>query len=99
NHALSVWRYDPAQSNKFSVVRAPVDINGMFPVNNCTGYGALHGGGPPTIADFDGDGTPDVGTAGGIGDVGFNGAKLVDATVTGPNTILWVAARVAVLDR
>jgi hypothetical protein len=89
NHALSMWRYDATQPGKFSVVRAPADINSMFPVNNCVGYGALHGGGPPTIADFDGDGTPDVGTAGGIGYVVFNGKKLIDPTVTGPNTILW----------
>ncbi len=89
NHALSMWRYDATQPAKFTAVRAPVDMNSMFPVNTCTGYGQLHGGGPPTIADFDGDGTPDVGLAGGIGYVVFNGKKLIDATVTGPNTILW----------
>jgi hypothetical protein len=89
NHAVSMWRYDATQPNGFSVVRAPVDINAQFAVNNCSGYGALHGGGPPTIADFDGDGVPDLGTAGGIGYVVFDGKKLIDPTIDGPATILW----------
>jgi hypothetical protein len=33
------------------------------------------GGGPPTIADFNGDGTPDIGVAGAIGYIVFDGAK------------------------
>jgi hypothetical protein len=88
-HTLSVWRYDAAQPQKFTSVRAPVDINAMFPTNTCPGgnWGATHGGGPPTVADFDGDGTPDVGTAGGIGYVVFSGKKLLDPAVTAP--ILW----------
>src|SRR5262249_17764789 len=55
-------------------------------------WGATHGGGPPTIADFNGDGTPDVGAAGGIGYVVFDGMKLMDPTVMGPSTILWSSA-------
>ncbi len=89
SHAISVWRYDASQPNKFVIVRAPVDINSQFTVNNCTGWGATHGGGPPTVADFNGDGVPDVGTAGGIGYVVFDGKKLVDSSVAGPSTILW----------
>jgi hypothetical protein len=88
-HTISMWRYDGSQPNKFSIVRTPVDINSMFPTNNCSGWGAAHGGGPPTVADFNGDGVPDVGTAGGIGYVVFDGKKLVDASVPGPMTILW----------
>ena len=89
NHALSVWRYDATQANKFVSVRAPTDINSLFGTNTCGGWGATHGGGPPTVADFDGDGTPDVGLAGGIGYVVFNGKKLIDAAVAGSDTILW----------
>jgi hypothetical protein len=90
-HTLSIWRYDPTQTGSFLVVRAAVDMNSPFPSNPCpTGSaGYTHGGGPPTVADFDGDGTPDVGLAGGIAYTVFNGKKLVDAAVAGPSTILW----------
>jgi hypothetical protein len=89
NHAISVWRYDASQPSKFTSVRMPVDINAHFPSNTCPGgsWGSTHGGGPPTVADFNGDGVPDVGTAGGIGYVVFDGKKLIDPTVADP--ILW----------
>ncbi|HEY1960647.1 MAG TPA: VCBS repeat-containing protein [Polyangiaceae bacterium] len=93
-HTLFVWRYDAQAANKFDVVRAPVDINSKFATNTCAvgSWGNTHGGGPPTVADFNGDGVPDVGTAGGIGYVVFDGKSLVNPAVTGPNTILWAAA-------
>ncbi len=92
NHALSMWRYDADQPNKFAVVRAPVDINaGLNPALCPPGsWGNTHGGGPPTVADFDGDGTPDVGTAGGIGYAVFSGKQLIDPKVAGPQTVLWI---------
>ena len=92
NHALSMWRYDATQSAKFSLVRAPVDINGTIPPSACASgtWGNTHGGGPPTIADFNGDGTPDVALAGGVGYVVFDGKKLVDPAVAGVDTILWL---------
>jgi len=90
-HTLSLWRYDPTQPNNFVVVRAPVDMNAAFTTNHCPAgsAGATGGGGPPTIADFNGDGIPDVGLAGGIAYVVFDGKKLMDPTVAGPQTILW----------
>lgn len=92
NHALSVWRYNAALPAKFEVVRAPVDINGSLSPSLCPvgSWGNTHGGGPPTIADFNGDGTPDVAVAGGVGYAVFDGKKLVDPTVAGPNTLLWI---------
>jgi hypothetical protein len=92
NHALSIWRYDAGLPNKFAVVRAPVDINGSLNPALCAQgtWGNTHGGGPPTVADFDGDGTPDVGTAGGIGYAVFSGKKLIDPAVLGPQTFLWI---------
>ncbi len=92
NRELSVWRYDAAAASKFSVVRAPIDINGSIPSSACASgtWGNTHGGGPPTVADFNGDGVPDVALAGGVGYVVFDGKKLVDPTVTGVNTILWL---------
>jgi hypothetical protein len=53
------------------------DLWGPFDVNQghadpADPYG-MSGGGPPTIADFDGDGKPEVATAGGWGYVVFEG--------------------------
>ncbi len=92
NHALSIWRYDGKLPGKFAVVRGPVDINGALNPALCApgSWGNTHGGGPPTVADFDGDGTPDVGTAGGIGYAVFSGKKLIDPAVLGPQTFLWI---------
>ncbi|MCY1056803.1 FG-GAP-like repeat-containing protein [Nannocystis sp. SCPEA4] len=91
-HQLSIWRHDPNAPNGFVVVRSPVDINGTLDPNSCPNgsWGRTHGGGPPTVADFDGDGTPDVGTAGGIGYAVFSGAALVDPNVAGIDTFLWI---------
>jgi hypothetical protein len=90
-HTIGLWRYDAAQPGKFVVVRPATDMNAQFATNHCAGgsWGASHGGGPPTVADFNGDGTPDVGLAGGIGYVVFDGKRLLDATQSGPQTILW----------
>jgi FG-GAP-like repeat len=90
SHTLVLWRYDPAQPQKFSIVRSAVDINGTLP-QHCpmASAGYKRGGGPPTVADFNGDGTPDVGLAGGIGYSVFDGKKLMDPAVGPQETILW----------
>ena len=90
-HTVLVWRYDAAKQDKFTIVRAPVDMNALFGANTCPAgsWGNTHGGGPPTIADFDRDGVPDVGLAGGVGYVVFDGKKLVDPLVDGTSSILW----------
>ncbi len=90
-HTLSLWRYDTTQPGNFTVVRSPVDMNAAFATNHCPAgsAGASGGGGPPTVADFNGDGIPDVGLAGGIAYVAFDGSKLMTASVPGPQTILW----------
>lgn len=93
NHALSIWRYDATQPGNHVIVRPPVDINGIINPSVCgSGWGATHGGGPPTIADFNGDGTPDVALAGGVGYAVFDGTKLMDPLVAGPDTIMWLSA-------
>ena len=91
NHTLFVWRYDASETDKFAIVRESVDMNAQFTTVSCPvdKWGATHGGGPPTVADFDRDGVPDVGLAGGIGYVVFNGKKLVDAAIAGADTIMW----------
>ncbi len=90
-HTVLVWRYDAAAPAKFTVVRQPVDMNALFGPNTCPAgtWGNTHGGGPPTIADFDRDGVPDVGLAGGVGYVVFDGKKLVTPAVAGTDAILW----------
>jgi len=93
DHALSIWSYDDSQPNDFVVVRPPVDINGAINPAVCdSGWGATHGGGPPTVADFNGDGTPDIALAGGVGYAVFDGAKLMDSAVAGIDTFLWLNA-------
>lgn len=89
-HQLHVWRYDATAPGKVRVLRRALDINGSLSPSLCpTGSaGNTRGGGPPTIADFNGDGTPDVAMAGGVAYGVYDGKKLLDATVTDPT--LWL---------
>ncbi len=82
---LHVWHVTPG-SPSFTVVRAPFDIHETAPSNPC---GHLAGGGPPTIADFNGDTYPDVALAGSIAYVIFDGKKLLDPSVPSASTLLW----------
>jgi hypothetical protein len=92
-HTVTLWHPNPAQPDGFEVVRSAVDMNALFATNHCASgtYGFTHGGGPPVIADFNGDGTPDVGLAGGLGYVTLDGKKLLDATQVAAQTILWAS--------
>jgi hypothetical protein len=94
-HTLSVWHLDPNQSSGYSIIRQGIDINGnntnICCQQNPNSAGCNGGGGPPTIADFNGDGYPDVGMAGGIGYVMFDGFKLMDPnTYPAVDTIAWI---------
>lgn len=91
-HLLAVWHYDEAQLDKFEILRTGIDINGTAP-NVCPAgsAGSASGGGPPTVADFNGDGTPDVAAAGGIGYAVIDGTKILDATVPPNQANLWLA--------
>ncbi len=92
-HTVSFWHYDATQTAKFSWVRQGVDINGALPQHCPSGSaGSTSGGGPPTVADFNGDGTPDVALAGGIGYCVLDGSKVIDSAVANAATVLWTAS-------
>jgi hypothetical protein len=92
HHAITVWHYDATAATKATVVRSGVDINGSAPQHCPAGSaGYTEGGGPPTVADFNGDGYPDVALAGGIGYSVVDGKKLMDASVANAATVAWTS--------
>ncbi|MBL4634468.1 MAG: VCBS repeat-containing protein [Kofleriaceae bacterium] len=90
-HMLHIWHMDSAAPNGYTRVRDFLDINGTIDPSRCPSgsAGRTRGGGPPTIADANGDGFPDIALAGGVGYTVFDGQKLVDASVANSDTILW----------
>ncbi len=91
-HTIAVWHYNPNVAGDFEVIRQGVDMNATIANNPCcpNAAGCTTGGGPPTIADFNGDGFPDVGVAGGIGYVVFDGVDLMATAVAPVDTIAWL---------
>ncbi len=94
-HSMSVWHLDPNQPSGYELVRQGAEINGTISPNPCcqinpNSAGCNGGGGPPTIADFNGDGFPDVALAGGIGYAVFDGQKLMDSNVPDNHTMAWL---------
>ncbi|NUP05105.1 MAG: VCBS repeat-containing protein [Polyangiaceae bacterium] len=92
-HAIHVWRV--TGPGTFEIVRQGIDLNeGISPnpccVANVNSAGCTKGGGPPTVAHFNDDPYPDVGIAGGIGYVVFDGEKLMDLTQPASATRLWL---------
>jgi len=88
-HWLHVWRHNPNMPGSFEVLRQNLDLNNGTLVTTYCGAMFEYGGGPPTVADFDGDGTPDVGVAGAVGYIVFSGKKLMDPLVAPADTVLW----------
>lgn len=97
-HSFTVWHLVPDDDAeaapgalKPEIIRTGVDINGDAWPGNCregqSGY--TRGGGPPTIADFNGDGFPDVALAGGVAYAVFDGKRLMDPSFSNEETLLW----------
>jgi hypothetical protein len=85
NHTLYLWRVSPGMPGNAEIIRQGININGTL--GACSGDS---GGGPPTIADFNGDGTPDVGVAAGVGYAVFDGASLMNPAVADVDTLMWI---------
>ncbi len=89
-HSLSLVGHDAASPSGAHVFRKGVDINnGISTAAFCNKPNSEYGGGPPTVADFDGDGVPDVGAAGAVGYVVMSGAKMMDPAVPNGDVDLW----------
>ena len=89
NHTLAVWRLDADNPGQAEIIRQGININGAL--GECNGG---TGGGPPTVADFNGDGTPDVGVAAGVGYAVFDGVALMNPAVADADTLLWITPAV-----
>ena len=88
-HTMSLVHYDPKEPGGALVIRKAVDINNGISTKAFCNAGSEYGGGPPTVADFDGDGTPDVGAAGAVGYIVFSGKKMMDPNVANADIDLW----------
>ncbi len=88
-HTLVVWRVDPLDPTSATILRSGININGDL--GACNGD---TGGGPPTIADFNGDGVPDVGVAAGVGYAVFDGDALLTPAIANETTLLWITPAV-----
>jgi hypothetical protein len=78
---MLIWCYNPMAPTGVDIVRAPIDINGALDPALC-----LMG----SAGNVNGGGTPDVAVAGGVGYAVFDGKKLLDPNVAGPDTFLWI---------
>ena len=88
-HRAYVVRWDAQKPSGAEVVRRDIDINNGISTATFCSAASEYGGGPPTVADFDGDGYADVGVAGAVGYVVLSGAALMNKSLTNPQTILW----------
>lgn len=88
-HFLHLWRYSAALPGQFEILRQGLDLNNGNLTTQFCGAAFEYGGGPPTVADFDGDGTPDVGVAGAVGYIVFSGKRLMDPNIAPADTVLW----------
>ncbi len=90
-HQMHIYHWDD-QLQQVVIDRQGLDINGPLSPALCPNgsAGNTRGGGPPTVADFNGDGTPDVAIAGGVGYAVIDGTKILDPMIADADTFLWI---------
>jgi hypothetical protein len=88
-HTMSLVHYDKAEPGGARVIRKGVDINNGISTKTFCNAASEYGGGAPTVADFNGDGTPDVGAAGAVGYIVFSGKLMMDPSVQNADLDLW----------
>jgi len=92
-HTVSIWDYAKGQPGNLTWMRQGIDINSTLTQHCPSGSaGGSEGGGPPTVADFNGDGTPDIALAGGIGYAILDGTKVISSAVANADVFLWTSS-------
>jgi hypothetical protein len=91
-HQMHVYHWDQ-QSQQIVLDRTGLDINGPLSPALCPqgSSGSIYGGGPPTVADFNGDDVPDVAIAGGVGYAVIDGTKVLDPLIPSAEAFLWIS--------
>jgi CheY-like chemotaxis protein len=90
-HRMHIYHWDQ-QAQQIVLDRQNLDINGPLSPALCPpgSSGSMYGGGPPTVADFNGDGTPDIAIAGGVGYAVIDGVGVMDPMVADVDAFLWI---------
>lgn len=87
SRSIAVWRVAGGMA---AIVRASLSLDAGGVAACPPGEaGNDKGGGPPTIGDFDGDGTADVALAAGNAYIVFDGAGVMNQNLAAADTVLW----------
>jgi hypothetical protein len=91
-HRMHIYHWDQP-SQQIVLDRQDLDINGPLSTDLCPwgSTGRTNGGGPPTVADFNGDGTPDIAIAGGVGYAVLDGIAVMNPMVPDLDAFLWLS--------
>jgi hypothetical protein len=88
-HTLTVLHADATTASHVTKLRSNVNLNGDVKTTLYCNTASEYGGGPPLVADLDGDGHPDIGVATAVGYVAFNGLKVITPSFADTELLLW----------